>query len=150
MALNVGDTAPDFTLKDQNQREVKLSDYLGKQKVVLSFHPLAFTPVCATQMTDLERNRAKFAALNTVPLGLSIDSPFAKKAWADSLGITETSLLADFAPHAGVASLYGIQRPEGFSERAVYVIDLTGKIVFAKVYPIKEVPDIQEILAAAK
>lgn len=145
MAVAVGTKAPDFSLKDQNGTIHTLSEYLGK-KVILSFHPLAFTPVCAVQMQDLEKNKATFAAKNTIALGLSIDSQFAKSAWSKELDIAETALLADFFPHGKVAEEYGILRQEGFSERAVFIIDEKGIVLFSKVYPIKELPDINELL----
>lgn len=145
--IKVGDVAPDFALKDHNGKEVKLSGFLGK-KVILGFHPLAWTPVCAQQMKDLEASAATFQELGAVAFGLSIDSSSSKHAWADSLGITRTPLLADFWPHGGVASSYGILREaDGFSERTVFVIDPTGKVRFKKVYPISQVPDIKEIIA---
>jgi len=146
--LEVGDPAPDFTLKDQNDQEVTLSALRGK-KVVLSFHPLAWTRVCAIQMQDLEKHREDMERLGAVALGLSVDSVPCKKAWAESLGIQETRLLADFWPHGGVARAYGIFREKnGFSERAVFIVDAEGVIRFKKIYPMREVPDIGEILAA--
>ena len=148
VTLGVGDPAPDFTLKDQNDQEVTLSALRGK-KVVLSFHPLAWTRVCAIQMQDLEKHRAEMERLGAVALGLSVDSVPCKKAWAESLGIQETRLLADFWPHGGVARAYGIFREKnGFSERAVFIVDAEGVIRFKKIYPMREVPDIGEILAA--
>jgi peroxiredoxin len=137
----------DFTLKDQKDREVNLSDFTGK-KVLLSFHPLAWTRVCSEQMKSLEDNHERFSALNTVALGLSVDTVPSKKAWAESLGILETSLLCDFWPHGAVASLYGLFREQnGFSERANILLDENGRQIFAKTYPIKELPDIEEIFA---
>ncbi len=148
VTLEVGDLAPDFTLKDQNDQEVTLSALRGK-KVVLSFHPLAWTRVCAIQMQDLEKHRAEMERLGAVALGLSVDAVPTKKAWAESLGIQETRLLADFWPHGGVARAYGIFREKnGFSERAVFIVDAEGIIRFKKIYPMREVPDIGEILAA--
>jgi len=148
VTLGVGDLAPDFTLKDQNDQEVTLSALRGK-KVVLSFHPLAWTRVCAIQMQDLEKHREDMERLGAVALGLSVDSVPCKKAWAESLGIQETRLLADFWPHGGVARAYGIFREKnGFSERAVFIVDAEGVIRFKKIYPMREVPDIGEILAA--
>lgn len=142
----VGDQAKDFTLKDQNEKEFKLSDHKGK-KVLLSFHPLAWTDVCAKQMKSLEDNKAAFDSLNTLAVGLSVDSIPSKKAWAESLGIKETSLLSDFWPHGEVAQLFGIFRErQGISERANIVVDESGKIVFLKVYPIAQLPDIKEII----
>ncbi|WP_324735610.1 peroxiredoxin [Thermococcus sp. SY098] len=144
--VKVGDTAPDFSLKDQNGEEFKLSDYRGK-KVLLSFHPLAWTSICAQQMKDLERNYKRFEELNVVPVGISVDSVPCKKAWADHLGLRKLRILSDFWPHGKVAKLYGVFRESnGFSERANIIVDEEGKIVFVKVYPIRELPDIEEIL----
>ncbi len=144
--MKEGDKAPDFTLKDQNDQEVSLSALRGK-RVVLSFHPLAWTGVCKTQMQDLEKHRGDFERLGAVALGLSVDSVPSKKAWAEAIGVQETPLLADFWPHGGVAQAYGIFREKnGFSERAVFIVDQEGIIRFRKVYPIREVPDIGEIL----
>jgi peroxiredoxin len=142
----VGEQAKDFTLKDQNEKEFKLSDHKGK-KVLLSFHPLAWTDICAKQMKSLEDNKAAFDSLNTIAVGLSVDSIPSKKAWAESLGIKYTSLLADFWLHGEVAQLFGIFREkQGISERANIVVDENGKIVFLKVYPIAQLPDINEII----
>ncbi|MGB9776193.1 MAG: peroxiredoxin [Anaerolineae bacterium] len=147
-AVEVGDVAPDFTLKDQNEQEVTLSALRGK-KVVLSFHPLAWTRVCAIQMQDLEKHREEMERLGAVALGLSVDAVPTKKAWAESLGIRETRLLADFWPHGGVAQAYGIFREKnGFSERAVFIVDAEGVVRFKKIYPMREPPDIEEILKA--
>ncbi len=146
----VGDRAPDFVLKDQNEKEFKLSEHRGK-RVLLSFHPMAWTGVCAKQMKSLEDNKAAFDSLNTVAVGLSVDSIPSKKAWADSLGIEHTSLLSDFWPHGGVAKQFGIFREKsGISERANIIVDEKGKIVFVKVYPIPELPDINEIVEFLK
>lgn len=145
--LKTGEIAPVFTLKDHHGKEVTLSQLRGR-KVVLGFHPLAWTAVCAQQMKDLEANADRMAKLNAVAFGLSIDSTFCKKAWAESLAITKTRLLSDFWPHGAVAKDYGIFREaDGFSERAVFVLSDKGTIRFKKTYPIKEVPDIEEILA---
>lgn len=142
----VGDMARDFALKDQNDKEFKLSEHKGK-RVLLSFHPLAWTGVCAKQMKSLEANKETFDLLNTVAVGLSVDSAPSKKAWAETLGILSTSLLADFWPHGGVAKLFGIFREKnGISERANILVDEDGKIVFVKIYPIPELPDINEII----
>ena len=140
----------DFVLKDQNDMEFKLSYSRGK-KVLLSFHPLAWTSICAKQMQRLEANTDTFASLNVIPVGISIDSVPSKKSWADSLGIKHTRFLSDFWPHGYVAKLYGIFREDdGFSERANIVIDENGKILFSKVYPLGELPDIQEVIRVLK
>jgi peroxiredoxin len=134
-----------FMLKDNRDKVVKLSDFKGK-KVLLSFHPLAWTSVCAEQMKALEANKEKFDMLNTVALGFSIDSVPSKNAWAKTLGIHNTKLLCDFWPHGKVAKAYGIFRAnDGFSERANIILDEKHRIIFVKVYPIAELPDLEEI-----
>jgi peroxiredoxin len=140
------DRAPDFVLKDQHGEEVRLSDLKGR-KVLLSFHPLAWTAICAEQMKSLERNAPVFEQLNTVAFGISVDSVPSKKAWAEHLEIVHTRLLSDFWPHGEVAQLYSIFREEnGFSERANILVDENQKVRFIKVYPISELPDIKEIV----
>ena len=144
--IKKGDRAKEFTLKDQNDKDVQLSDFQEK-KVLLSFHPLAWTSVCAEQMKALEAHKKKFDALNTVAFGLSIDTVPSKNAWAKELGIKNTMLLSDFWPHGKVAKAYGIFREtNGFSERANIVLNEDHRVIFVKVYPIKELPDIEEIL----
>jgi len=146
--IKTGDEAKGFRLKDQDDKEFQLSDFQGK-KVFLSFHPLAWTSVCADQMKTLEANKDKFASLNTVALGFSVDSVPCKKAWAKELGIKSTRLLSDFWPHGRVATAYGIFRERhGFSERANIILDENHRVTFVKVYPISELPDIEEVLQA--
>lgn len=144
--LMIGDRAKDFVLSDQNGKNFKLSAFKSK-KVLLSFHPAAWTSVCAKQMKSLEDNKETFDSLDTVAVGVSVDTVPSKKAWADSLGIRKTRLLSDFWPHGKVAKLYGIFRQEGgFSERANIIIDENQKIAFFKVYKLGQLPDIQEII----
>lgn len=87
--IEVGDKAPDFTLKDQSEKEIALGNFKG-QKVILSFHPLAWTSVCTAQMQDLERHKGDFARMNAVAVGISVDSVPCKKAWAEAIGVKET------------------------------------------------------------
>jgi peroxiredoxin len=144
--IAVGSKAPDFILKDQDGKQVQLSELKGK-KVLLSFHPLAWTRVCAEQMKSLEANFERFEKLNTIALGLSVDAVPSKKAWAKELAIEKTRLLSDFWPHGEVAKLYDIFREkDGFSERANIIVDENLKVIFAKTYPISQVPDIEEII----
>jgi peroxiredoxin len=146
IVIKKGDRAKEFTLKDQYDKEVLLSD-LQEKKVLLSFHPLAWTSVCAEQMKALEAHKKEFDALNAVALGISIDTVPSKSAWAKELGIKNTMLLSDFWPHGNIAKAYGIFREtNGFSERANIVLNEDHRVIFVKVYPIKELPDIEEIL----
>jgi peroxiredoxin len=143
----VGEKAPDFELPARGEKRIRLSDYRGKNNVILSFHPLAWTGTCAAQMQDLEANIQKFIDTDTVALGISVDSVPTKQAWAESLGLRGVEVLSDFEPKGGVAKTYGIYREEGFSERAVFVVDTEGVIRYAKVYPIQEKPDLTKIIA---
>jgi len=148
--LGIGEIAPDFVLKDQNGADFRLSELRGK-RILLSFHPLAWTEVCAKQMQALEENREVLEFLNTIAIGLSVDTVPSKKAWADHLGIKTVRLLSDFWPHGQVADAYGIFREKnGFSERANIIVDVNGKIVFVKVYEIRQLPDIGEIIGIIK
>jgi peroxiredoxin len=144
--IEVGATAPDFSLKDQNGKVVKLSSLKGK-RVLLSFRPLAWTPVCHDQMRALDEAYGKFEKLNTVALGIGVDSQFSNKAWSQSMNLKNTRLLADFWPHGEVSRAYGLFREQdGFSERANVLIDENQKVTFVKVYPTTELPDIDEVI----
>lgn len=144
--LSIGSVAPDFSLKDQHGNTIQLSN-LKSKKVLLSFHPLAWTSVCSEQMKSLEVAYDQFEALNVLPLGVSVDPVPSKKAWAEALGLKKLLILSDFWPHGEVARAFGIFREQdGFSERANVLIDEQGKIVWIKVYPIRQLPDVNEIL----
>jgi peroxiredoxin len=148
--IKVGSKAPDFALKDQNGKAVRLSGLAGK-KVLLSFRPLAWTAVCHDQMRALEENHAQFDELNTLALGIGVDSMPSNKAWAESMGIKNTRLLSDFWPHGAAAKTYGLFREnDGFSERANILINERGKVIFAQTYPIAQQPDVEEILEALR
>lgn len=145
--IKIGAVAPGFTLKDQDGNPVTLSNFRGK-KVVLSFHPLAWTNVCQQQMESLEQNYKKLADMNAIALGISIDTVPTKNAWAKSMGIKKTRLLSDFWPHGEVSQKYGLfLEPEGFAQRANVVVNEQGKVIFAKEYKLDTAPDMDEVLA---
>ena len=149
MALKAGDDAPDFELRSHRGGTVRLSDYRGRKNVVLAFHPLAFTPVCATQMAGYERDMERLTQADAVGLGISIDPQPSKTAWAQTLGPISFDLLSDFHPHGEVAEKYGVFRPkEGFSERAVFVVGKDGRIKWSKTYDIPQQPDNKDLLDA--
>ena len=148
--IETGNKFEDFILKNHQEVAVNTAE-LKKKKLLLSFHPLAWTPVCTKQMQSLESNYNLFQELNTVPLGLSVDSVPCKKAWAESIGINKLDLLADFWPHGGLAIKLGIFIDQfGFSQRANIILDEQRKAIFVKIYPIKELPDINEIIEFLK
>ncbi len=140
-----GDKARNFSIEDQNEKMFTLSDFRGK-RVLLSFHPLAWTSVCSAQMKSLEENKSVFDELKTIAVGISVDTTPSKKAWAASLNIKNTRLLSDFWPHGKVAKLYGLFRKDyGVSARANIIVDENQKAAFSKVYKMGELPDIKEI-----
>jgi|ERR1035437_113922 peroxiredoxin len=148
--IKVGEKFGNFMLKNQQDLGINTEGFEDK-KILLSFHPMAWTSVCAKQMQSLEDYYEVFEELNTVPLGISIDTAPSKKAWAESLGIEELDLLADFWPHGAIASKLGIFIEKfGFSERANIILDEQRKAIFVKVYPMKELPDVKELVAFLK
>jgi len=151
MALKVGDEAPDFELRSHRGGTVKLSDFRGTKNVVVAFHPLAFTPVCATQMTNYQSELPAFDAADTVVLGISVDAQPAKSAWARELGAIDFDLLSDFHPHGEVARRFGVLREaDGISERAVFLVDKAGKVAWAKVYAIPEQPPLADLMSVVQ
>lgn len=148
MPLAVGDTAPDFELNSHLGGTVRLSSCHGNTNVIVAFHPLAWTPVCATQMKSYETERDWFAEHDTRILGVSVDAVPSKVEWAKSLGGISYDLLSDFHPHGAVAEAFGVAREGGISERALFVVDKAGTIAFAKVYDLPTLPDNAEVRQA--
>ncbi len=144
MSLAVGQTAPDFTLKDQSQKDVKLSDYRGKN-VVIVFYPLDWSPVCTNEHACFVNDMKKFESLNAQILGLSVDSVWSHKAWADKMGVSYP-LLADFHPRGAVADKFGVYLADkGITGRAIAIVDKQGKLAWFKQYEILQLPDIAEV-----
>ena len=153
MPIAVGQPAPDFTLKDQSQKEIKLSDFMGKRNIVLIFYPLDFSPVCTNEHACFVNDLKQFEKLDAQVLGLSVDSVWAHKAFAEKMGISYP-LLADFQPRGAVADKFGVYLAEkGITGRAIAIIDKAGKIAWFKNYDIPVLPDMKEVgqaLAAVK
>jgi mycoredoxin-dependent peroxiredoxin len=148
MTATIGATAPEFTLKDQSQQEVKLADFRGKKRVVLVFYPLDWSPVCTKEHACLVNDMKQFEQLDAQVLGLSVDSAWSHKAYAEKMGI-QYPLLADFQPRGAVAAKYGMfLEDKGITGRAIFIIDRDGKIAWQKNYDIPVVPDIQEVSKA--
>jgi peroxiredoxin len=148
MAIAVGAAAPEFTLKDQSQKEVKLSDFKGKKNVVLVFYPLDWSPVCTNEHKCFVDDMKKFEQLDAQVLGLSVDSVWSHKAWAEKMGI-HYPLLADFHPRGAVASKFGVYlEDKGITGRAIAIINKAGKVAWFKQYDIPTVPDVKEVAQA--
>ncbi len=150
--INVGDRLARFTLKDHLGEDFDSGRHPGKC-LLLSFHPLAWTAVCAAQMKGLEANMDFFQGMGVVPVGISVDAHTAKKPWAESLGITRLKLLSDFWPHGALAETLGVFIGErGFSGRVNVLVDRDDRatVVWVRPYEIPQVPDMDEIVAAVK
>jgi mycoredoxin-dependent peroxiredoxin len=145
--IRVGDRAPDFKLKDQNQNEVSLSGLKGKN-VVLAFYPLDFSPVCSKEHACFHEDLKQFEMLNAQVLGISVDSAWAHKAFAQHLRI-EYPLLADFHPKGSVAEKFGLYLADkGITNRATVIVDREGIVRFVKVYDIPQQRDNSELVKA--
>ncbi|PYT97329.1 MAG: peroxiredoxin [Acidobacteria bacterium] len=148
MAIAVGQTAPDFTLKSQYDKEVKLSDFKGKKNVVLMFYPLDWSPTCTQEHVCFVNDMKKFDTLDAEVLGVSVDSAWSHKAYAEKMGI-KYSLLADFQPRGAVADKYGVFLPDkGITGRAIVIVNKDGRVAWVKNYDIPVVPDVAEVASA--
>jgi peroxiredoxin (alkyl hydroperoxide reductase subunit C) len=141
MPIEVGASAPDFVLKDQNNQEVRLSDFHGRRNVLLVFYPLAFTGTCQGELCQVRDNLADFVNDDVQLLTVSVDSPYSHKVWADREGY-EFPLLSDFWPHGAVAQAYGVFNVDrGFADRGTFLIDRDGVVRFAELNPPGEARD---------
>jgi peroxiredoxin len=148
MSISVGQAAPDFVLKDQHQKDVKLSDFAGKKNVVIVWYPLDWSPVCTNEHACFVNDMKAFETLDAEVLGVSVDSVWSHKAFADKMGI-KYSLLADFHPKGAVSEKYGVYLGEkGITGRAIAIVDKGGKVAWFKNYDIPVVPDLKEVAAA--
>ena len=131
---NVGSAAPDFTLTgavNEEDVEVSLSDYTGKNLVVL-FYPLAFSPVCAEQVPDFNEKLNAIQAKGADVIAINRDSTFTHKAWSKELGGVDFPLLADM--NLEVSKGFGMALEEvGITTRGVFIIDKSGNIAFKHV-----------------
>jgi peroxiredoxin/glutaredoxin len=144
--LTIGQPAPDFTLPSQLDKDIRLSDHRGKN-VVLAFFPLAWTPVCSSQIPWYEADKARFAALDAQVFAMSVDSVPCLKAWLDTFGGVTYPVLSDFWPHGSVAQAYGVLRSDGKSERALFIVDKGGIIRYIDVHDFDKQPDNEVLLA---
>jgi len=135
MPIEVGASAPDFELRDQNNQVVRLSDFRGSRNVLLVFYPLAFTGTCQGELCSVRDNLNDFVNDNVQVLTVSVDSSPAHKVWAEREGY-QFPLLADFWPHGGVAQAYGVFNDKaGIANRGTFIIDKEGIVRFAEEYP---------------
>jgi peroxiredoxin len=128
VTLEVGDRAPDFSLRDQHGQLVTLSGFAGRQAVLLVFYPYAFSGVCTGELTGFRDRLGDFDTDDTTLLAVSCDPKYTQRAFADRDGIF-FPLLTDFWPHGGVASAYGIfDETEGCADRSSFVVGKDGLV----------------------
>jgi len=130
--VEVGSIAPNFTLNDYNKQPVSLRDFEGEKPVLLVFYPFAFSGICTGELCQLRDEFTDYEDKVQV-LGVSVDTPFALKAWAEQQGY-QFPLLSDFWPHGEVARKYGVfLEKAGLATRGTFLIDTHGVVRFAEV-----------------
>jgi len=126
MAPDIGDTAPDFSLRDQHGRTVTLTSYRGVQAVVVVFYPFAFSRVCTGELNELRDNLPRLVSDDVALVAVSCDPMFALRAFADQEDL-RFPLLSDFWPHGEVARAYGVlDAGRGCAQRSTFVVDRAG------------------------
>ena len=150
MSIQVGQEAPDFTLKNTDMEDVTLSSFRGQKNVVLLFVPLAFTGVCTQELCAVRDNLNTYANMYAEVLGISVDSPFSLQAWKEKESLNFT-LLSDF--NREVVKAYGVQYEtllgfQGVAKRSAFVIDKEGKTQYQEVLEnARDLPDFDQINA---
>ena len=125
--IAAGEKAPDFTLRNQDGEDVSLADFRGK-KVLLVFYPFDFSSVCSDQLSVYQEVKPEIEARGVTMIGISVDHPYAHKAFREKLGI-DTTLLADFEPKGEVAKAYGSYVDKvGMANRTLVLIDEEGNV----------------------
>ncbi|MFI6032528.1 peroxiredoxin [Amycolatopsis magusensis] len=133
MAVEVGSKAPDFTLNDYNKQAVSLSSFQGEKPVLLVFYPFAFSGICQGELCQLRDEFAEYDGKGVQVVGVSVDTPFSLKAWAEQQGY-QFPLLSDFWPHGEVAKTYGVfNEAAGLANRGTFLIDTEGVVRFAEI-----------------
>lgn len=144
MAVDVGQQAPDFELKDQHGTPVKLSDFRGEKNVVLVFYPLAFSGVCSGELCALRDEFPEVSRADVALLTVSVDSSYAHRLWSERENF-QFALLSDFWPHGQVARLYGVfDEALGVATRGTFIIDKDGVLRWKVVNPIPQARDLAE------
>lgn len=144
MAVDVGEQAPDFVLKDQHGTPVQLSEFRGSKNVVLVFYPLAFSGVCSGEMSAMRDSFPEHTRDDVELLTVSVDSGFTLRAWDDAEHFN-FRMLSDFWPHGAVAKSYGVFDDNmGVATRGTFIIDKTGVVRWKVVNPIPQAREIAE------
>lgn len=155
--LQAGDIAPDFdvpVLIGGVKKQFHLSENRGKHNLVVAFYPMNWEPVSAQQMVAYQVERERFVARQAEVLALSVDSIMNTTSWEREIGPFDFLMGSDFWPHGEISRRYGVLRDtdpcKGACDRAIFVIDKSGTIRCAKRYPLDQLPDLEETLAALR
>jgi peroxiredoxin len=141
VAIEVGQTAPEFTLRDQHGQPISLASFRGRRNVVLMFYPWAFTGVCTSELCEIRDRIATFDNEQTVTLAVSCDSQFSLRIFGEREGYT-FQLLSDFWPHGDVSRAYGVFNDKaGVAIRGTFIIDKEGVVQYAVV---NQIPDARD------
>jgi len=141
MSVEVGQQAPDFTLRNQHGEPVTLSSYRGEKNVVVVFYPWAFTGTCTGELGEIQDRIASFDNDDTVTLVISCDSRYSLRIYAEREGYT-FSLLSDFWPHGAIARTYGVFHEDaGVAIRGTFIVDKQGTVRFTIVKSIDDARD---------
>ena len=133
MSVEVGQAAPDFTLKNQFGEDVTLSDFQGKKNVVLIFFPMSFTGICTGELCEIRDRAPIFHNDDVEVFGISCDTSATQKVFATQENL-DYSLLSDFWPHGDAARKFGVFNEDlGFAIRGTFIIDKAGVVRWAVV-----------------
>lgn len=152
----IGKSAPDFSLRNHKNEIVSLQQFRG-EPVVLLFFPFAFSGTCTQEMCNIRDNFSVFNALNARVLGISVDSHYALKPWAESMGIS-FDLLSDFNKEVSEAYnclmevfVPGVYDYRGVSKRSAFVINREGVVVYEEILEDARLePDYNKILESLR
>jgi mycoredoxin-dependent peroxiredoxin len=144
MAIAVGQTAPEFSLRNQHGAPVSMSDFLGAKDVLLVFYPFAFSGVCTSELAEIRDRFDQIVDEHTEVLAISCDHRYSLRAYADRDGY-EYSLLSDFWPHGAVSRAYDVfDESLGCSARATVIVDRVGVVRWTVQNEIGEARDFEE------
>ncbi len=150
LQVAVGDPMPDFDLPTIYGERVRLQDFKGKQNLVLSFIPAAWTPVCSGQWPGYNIAEDIFAMYDAALVGVSTDNTPSQYAWVTQMGGLWFPVASDFWPHGELSKKLGILRSEGVSERALFLVDKKGIIRYIDVHDINSRPDFSKLMEAMR
>lgn len=153
--LTIGDAAPDFELPALIagiRKPLRLSDYRRAKKVILAFYPSNWEKTSANQLTSYQSERPRLLAHDLEPVGISVDSIMNTTAWERVIGPLDFALCSDFWPHGEVSKRYGVFEESGNDagscQRAVFVIDRAGTVIFRRIYELDLVAPVDDIFSA--